>query len=138
MSCFVDGYRLIPTIATVEATIGSVFRRRRGNAHRDATCHGAPPGRALGEPTEAWWAQLTAKSETVPKLSIEIKPRGGVCPPLGLIFIDNVSIASLLTISSAHQASGGSPRALPGGQREGVASQRALPRRSEHTAPVGR
>ena len=38
-------------------------------------------------------------------------------PPRGLIFIDNLSIASLLTISCPHLASGGSPRALPGGQR---------------------
>ena len=38
-------------------------------------------------------------------------------PPLGWIFIDNLNIASLLTISCAHLASGGSPRALPGGQR---------------------
>ena len=47
-------------------------RPSRGNVPR------CPPGRVPEGPPEAWWAQLTAKSETVPKLPIEIQPRGGM------------------------------------------------------------
>ena len=36
-----------------------------------------PPRRTLGEPPEARWIRLTTKSETVPKLPIKIKLRGG-------------------------------------------------------------
>ena len=38
-------------------------------------------------------------------------------PPLGLISIGNLSTVSLLAVNCTHLASGGSPRALPGGQR---------------------
>ena len=38
-------------------------------------------------------------------------------PPLGLISIGNLGTVSLLAVNCTHLASGGSPRALPGGQR---------------------